>query len=389
MNSLRYAYADARAYLPDDGCISWIRGYTLEDVVRIFGGDESSISPATFQEVEEEAWDLLGEEDNGESDRAVMLAARHQDWIILLEIFYGRAPDHLQAMSADGAALAVRWMQHRPDMVTYSEAGRLVADFDAGNPNSMTPHSGHQWLRALPVAVEDWADDGLATALALGEELSGVRIDREWLSRRHLRVARGDMPVRPRPFEVPFEIDGVLRPFLDSDPGLTTIARNPTPGHRHDVIKMIIDIALRYVRAETALETEALRLIASGIRNEHTERLRGDLLAEADQIKDLMNRAEQAAIIQGMRHREPYSKPGSSGDPDWAIYVPYVNGPADVHRGKQLTLLRILRLALDEDCDSTQRAAEELRALGLGPEDGMKSSLLRDLAYYITHGKNL
>jgi hypothetical protein len=51
-------------------------------------------------------------------------------------------------------------------------------------------------------------------------------------------------------------------------------------------------------------------------------------------------------------------------------------------------MLKILRAALDDDRDSAQRAAEELPALRLEPDDMMKASLLRDLAHYLAHGKN-
>lgn len=69
-------------------------------------------------------------------------------------------------LSATGAALAVRWLLHRPATLAYAEAGRPIADFDAGHPNSMTPPSGHDWLRSLPVRV-DWEENGLVTDLAL------------------------------------------------------------------------------------------------------------------------------------------------------------------------------------------------------------------------------
>ncbi|MFI7535076.1 hypothetical protein [Streptosporangium sp. NPDC049376] len=390
MDSLRYEYADARAYLPDDGCVSWISGHTLDEVVRVLGGDPSSISPASFPEAEAEAWDLI-DEDDGENDWVVMLAAQHQDWIVLLEIFHGHVPSRLRDVSVEGVALTVRWMLHRPVAVSYAEAGRVIADFDTGNLDSMTPQTGLQWLSNLPIEVTDWKDDGLVTALTLGERLSGVRIDRDWLGRRHLMVVCGNTPppARAQPFEVPFKADDSLRPYLDTIPGLTAIARNPSFGHHHDLVKMVIDIALRYSPATTALETEALRLVESGIRNEHSRRLRDDLLVAADQVGDALRHAERSLFANRVRNGEPYRKPISPGDSDGDIYLTHVDHPAHVEQTRHLTLLRILRLALDEDRDSAQRAAEELPALRLEPEDMMKASLLRDLAYYIAHGKNV
>ncbi len=56
-----------------------------------------------------------------------MLAARHGGWIVVLEIFHARAPEHLPELSATGAALTVRWLLHRPTMLAYAEAGRPIA----------------------------------------------------------------------------------------------------------------------------------------------------------------------------------------------------------------------------------------------------------------------
>jgi hypothetical protein len=103
----------------------------------------------------------------------------------------------------------------------------------------------------------------------------------------------------------------------------------------------------------------------------------------------MLRRTERSLFAHRTQDWELYGKPTSPSDPDWDAYIAHANHPTRVQQVRYLTMLRILRLALDEDRGSAQRTAEELPALRLEPEDMMKASLLRDLAYYMAYGKNV
>ena len=76
------AYKRSQHLFPDQCCLTWIRtgesDAVFSDLVRRFGGDPSGVHPATWEDVEGEAYDDLDEKADG-----IMLAARHGVWTVV------------------------------------------------------------------------------------------------------------------------------------------------------------------------------------------------------------------------------------------------------------------------------------------------------------------
>ena len=95
----------------------------------------------------------------------------------------------LREVAADSETYSVFWTVNRLVSVTYVAAGELVATFEPANLEGMTPRSGREWLARFTVTEEQWRRDWWSAALAIAaEELSGVRVDGQWLEQEHLGV---------------------------------------------------------------------------------------------------------------------------------------------------------------------------------------------------------
>ncbi|MFC4115689.1 hypothetical protein [Nonomuraea zeae] len=119
----------------------------------------------------------------------MLLAARHGDWTILVEPLDGVATTRIERLSMQGQAFTLRWTTNLATTVGYAAHGTLIALFDPMDLEAVTPASGREWLRRLPVPPAQWRQDWYAAALTLAETLSEVRLDRAWWARRHLKIA--------------------------------------------------------------------------------------------------------------------------------------------------------------------------------------------------------
>ncbi|NJP96658.1 hypothetical protein HCN51_45750 [Nonomuraea sp. FMUSA5-5] len=234
MSQEKNPYSGSRAHLPDQAAITWVHGLRFDELIETLGGDSAGVTPACWDDVEADAVEHYGESRGG-----VLLAARHEDWTILVEPLDGVATTLIERLSIQGRALTVRWTTNLATTVGYAAKGTLIALFDPMNLESVAPASGREWLHSLSVPPAQWRQDWYAAALTLGETLSGVRLDRAWWARRHLKIALHPGPasaVLPR-LNPPLE----HRRIIDADPRLAEIVNDPTPERLHDLIQLAVE----------------------------------------------------------------------------------------------------------------------------------------------------
>ncbi|MGP3964983.1 hypothetical protein ACTWPT_54425 [Nonomuraea sp. 3N208] len=242
------AYTDAHSYLPEQACLTWIRTDDLEQVIHALGADPAEAS--------EETWTDLIDEDSGED----VLAARYGSWTLLMEPFTCHGMNE-PVLSAGQEVYGLRWTVNHDVVVSYARAGEIVSAFD---PLDL---EGAERAWANRVSEDEWRRDWLAAALAQGEELSGLRLDRAWLARPHLAFTPA--PVQRRP---PLRLDADMRAAVAGDARLAAIVADPA----EDILPEVIAYAAELVVATTGLDDplveEALRLIAE--REWNSERAR-------------------------------------------------------------------------------------------------------------------
>ncbi|OPG07517.1 DUF6461 domain-containing protein [Microbispora sp. GKU 823] len=294
MNLSSTAYEKARHLFPDQCCMSWIRigesGTAFAELVRGFGGDISAARPATYEDVEATAYEDLDEEADG-----IMLAARHGAWTIVMEPFNARGTSLriLREVAAGGRAYSVRWTVNRQVRIAYVADGELVAAFDPFDLDTVAPSAGRDWLAGLTVTQEQWRRDWFAAALAVGEELSGIRVDGQWLQQAHLGVQLYPQP--PRAVTPADLLDADMRAIAERDHRIGAIAADPTPGRLPEIIQIAAELAVATTGLEGPLIDEAMRLIAAGDRSGEAQEVRRRLsglrdryLAEARRGPDLI-----------------------------------------------------------------------------------------------------
>lgn len=368
MSGLISVYAGASNWLPDGMSITWIKGRQFDEVVRELGGDPAWVRPATFDDVRGHAWDLM----EG-SDQAVLLAAQHDEWTVLLEEFCGYGHEKVVRLSGGGAALGLQWTINRAASVKYAESGRLVAWFDPADLDTVSPSSGRAWLESLPVTPDQWREHWQSTALSLGEELSGIRLDRGWMTRQHLCVVIGSGPlVVPEPED--FQVEEWMIPSLQGDARLRDLASAPTRERKHEIIAFAVDIALTYVQPAHPYEHEAISLIAQHARDTTTERVRTELQKHRDEL-----RQELDAIAQ------TWPDPADG----YSEYLEHTKDPVYRAKAARAIFLDIMQHALNADLgEAAQWTPHSLNGLSPSIEDQLKSQLLYRLGYYMNNGRN-
>mgnify|MGYP001159365945 CR=1 FL=1 len=277
-------YARSWPLLPKPCCVTWVRtgnsDAAFADLVRRFGGDAATARPATWHDLETEAYEELDEDADG-----AMLAARAGAWTVVMEPFNPRGIDVrlLREVAAGSQAYSVMWTADRRVRVTYVADGELVATFDPVDLKSMTPEGGHAWLAGLTVTERQWRHNGFAAALATAEELTGIRVDDAWLRQVHLGIRLYPPPSRPAtPMEL---LDPDMRTIAERDPRIGAIAADPTPDKLPEIVRIAAEIAVAAADLDEPLIEEALRFIAAGDRGAAAQEVRGRLFSLRDRYR--------------------------------------------------------------------------------------------------------
>ncbi|WP_248963603.1 DUF6461 domain-containing protein [Sphaerisporangium perillae] len=362
MTSSFTAYERLRHLFPDQCCLTWIRtgesDAAFADLVCSFGGAPSTVHAATWDEVEGEAYEDLDEEADG-----IMLAARHSPWTVVMEPFNARGTSMrmLREVAAGSQAYNVWWTVNRQVSVSYVADGELVATFEPANLEAITPRSGRDWLAGLAVTEEQWRRNWFAAALAAGEELSGVRLDGQWLKQEHLGVQLYPLPSRA--VTSADLLDADMRAIAERDPRIGVIAADPTPDKLPEIIRVAAELAVATTGLEGPLIDEAMRFIAAGDRGKEAQEVRGRLFRLRDRY-----RAEA--------RRGPDLVPGHDSE----------HGPLLKERAVQALIY-----ALKSDVDLAEAAQDTVQAAGethLSEENGdhQRERVLNVITYYLRTG---
>ncbi|MEV5409749.1 hypothetical protein AB0K60_13040 [Thermopolyspora sp. NPDC052614] len=252
----RYADMLDAGMLGEHMCLSWCRGHTPQSVAEALGGSAADISLMTLPEAVDEAAPFA-------------LVDVRGDWALIAEPFGGRVgdPAMLRRLADGGRALSVSWNVEFDVRLVHLRGDQVQILVD--------PPSRGQ------VVVPDAADlpfgEGvvamLASGLALGERLSGLRVNAEWLRLPHARIRlRGG--VASTGSWLPERAQG--HPML-AEPALAEIVENPTPS----ALPRIAAQAALTVAESTGLgDVRALLLAPLGDRERSEQQGRYEAMAD-------------------------------------------------------------------------------------------------------------
>ncbi|WP_329083041.1 DUF6461 domain-containing protein [Streptosporangium sp. NBC_01469] len=351
----------------ETACVTWVRTGDLDEVVRSFGGDPGTAEQETVDGLFGMAWEDLEELD--EDATGVMLVARHGEWAVLVEpfVFRGMSQALLSGIATEGEAYRVAWTVNMATFVCYVRHGAVVASFDALDLDGAR---GREWLDGLSVSEADWHADWRVAAFAVGEELSGIRIDADWLARPHALY-----PLRPVTVSAPvaLRVDERMTAIAAVDPRVARIVAEPTPDKLPEIVNIAAGLAVTTAGIDGPLVEEALRLIANGARS-------GEVVARLHALRaDYSRRSVEAYHACPADSRDSFIAPGH--DTTYGRWV--VKGAA----------VAALSLALNPDEELSSLALQVVNMTGgtyLSEENGdiARHHALGTVAYFLAEGEN-
>ncbi|GAA3473644.1 DUF6461 domain-containing protein [Nonomuraea roseola] len=248
MSDLFASYVTTRDLFPDQGSITWGSVAETEALVELLGSPAREISGATVDDVSAAVMDLSG-------DEAIVLISQRGGWTVLFEPApcCGFDPRALQQLSAAGAALNVSWTVNHDVWITYASGGQIVAKFDPLDLAGVQPKSGEEWLQGLPVTPSQWAADWMAACLALGEHLSSIHLDANWLRAGHQAIIIRRSPVvTTAASHLDLEDDELAA--AQQDPRVAAVIAEPTT----DKLPLITELIARIAVSSASLPGQAL-----------------------------------------------------------------------------------------------------------------------------------
>lgn len=316
-------------------CLTWTSGREPEELLEILGGDASQFSWCDFDEAAERSL-----------DEDVILAGRLGGWTVTVEPagFRGSLRENVLRASQGGQALSVFWNVNGDARVVHCVHGRIHAEFDPLDPDDVwgdDPSVTLSWIEDL-----NFDGDWQASALAMGELLSGEKLDNAWLARPHpcaVAIREGDQ-------ETVLDLTPAMRDHLTGDPQLAAIAADLTVARLSEITLLCVELA----SATTHLDPELTAAVVAAIRNGSASR---ETL-----------RAEVAALAEATTTK---------------AFAIQTKSPADqLHQ--RATALRVLALALDPDpfratWESTWRAGD----LRYGPGGHIRHGILREFVRHL------
>ncbi|MBN6056085.1 hypothetical protein JYK22_29430, partial [Nonomuraea sp. RK-328] len=237
------AYADAHSYLPEQACLTWIRTDDPEEAIRVLGADPAQASERTWTEV-------IGED---------VLVGRYGGWTLLMEPFTCHGTSE-PVLGTGQEVFSVRWTVNHDVVVSYAREGELVSAFDPLDLEG----ADRSWAR---MGADEWRRDWLAAALAQGEELSGLRLDRAWMARPHPAFTPAPDQRRPR-----LRLDADMRAAVAGDGRLAAVVADPGEHVLPEVVAYAAELAVATTGLAGPLVDEALGLIVG--REWNSERAR-------------------------------------------------------------------------------------------------------------------
>ncbi|GAT71496.1 hypothetical protein PS9374_07187 [Planomonospora sphaerica] len=320
-------------------CITWSSGREPRDLLAILSGGTFQFSWCDFDEAVERSL-----------DENVILAGQLGRWTVTVEPtgFQGSLHENTLRASQGGQMLSVFWNVNGDARVVHCVDGRIHAEFDPLDPDDVwgdDPSLIQSWIEDL-----DFDGDWQASALALGELLSGEVLDNAWLARQHQCA----LVTQENDGEAVLDLTPAMREYLTTDPRLAAIATDLSVARLPEITIFCVELA----SATAHLDPEVTTTVVAAVRDSSASRemLRAEIAALAEatiaeafaiQVKDLANQMHQRA-----------------------------------------TALRVLALALDPDpfraaWDSTWRAGDLRYGRGGHIQHGILRELVRSLATLI------
>ncbi|WP_214106387.1 DUF6461 domain-containing protein [Acrocarpospora catenulata] len=235
---------DKHWVLRDHATLCWIEGGTSATAARRYGTDVVGPDPQTLLEAADEGY-----------DDGVVVLDDLGGWVVGVEFHaQGIRPEVMRGLSAYGSAFAVR-PGGVPEFALYRDGVRVTHVRRQSGRWGHSPHELEELMKGLPCAEGSPVDSWGEAALALGERVTGVRLEVERLG----GVLDRYTVLRPLPLDpVPL----ALREHpVARDPELAAVLADPA-GRR----RAIAVLAARQAVTDTGLTgaevSTALRVLA-------------------------------------------------------------------------------------------------------------------------------
>ncbi|MFG3441972.1 DUF6461 domain-containing protein [Nonomuraea sp. NPDC047897] len=365
--------ADIENVFPDPVGLVWMKGIAADEALRAIGADPAGeVVNADWSQVQATPWNSDDESGENKTPGRTALFAVEGEGTVLIEPMscVGADTALLRSLTASGGeALGLSWTVNLHVTVTFAARGVILARFDPMELFAATgddPDAVAGWLDSLPVTAAEWHSDGKAAAFTLGERLSGIRIDRAWLARRHRLVLPSASTSRPALF-----LDKQMRQLAAADPRIAALAADPGPDKLPEIIRMAVDLALRTTGLDGETVDEALALLATGERG-------AAAAAARERLRTLHTTLRQEA-------QAAYERSAATG-----FAVP----GHDTEVGRLMLrqeAVETLRHALDPDPEqAASHALDRAAATHLSQENGdfLRHRTLTAIQHYIVHGEN-
>ncbi|MEU8272122.1 DUF6461 domain-containing protein [Sphaerisporangium sp. NPDC049002] len=174
-------------WLIDEGtCLTWFNACDVEAAASVFGADLRSAERMSYSDAYGEAFEEIERSSQGN----VVLFGVAGSWNIAMEPYgwRGMGDQVIGGLARSGDAVSVLIAAGSHHRVAYDHNGHgsyVVRWLD--ERNGPVPPALDEHLNGLSIFGDVDSDEWKASALALAQRFTGVRLDQEWLERQHIR----------------------------------------------------------------------------------------------------------------------------------------------------------------------------------------------------------
>jgi uncharacterized protein DUF6461 len=262
------------------GCITFVRGDNEDDVLRRFGGDPATARLMTLTEVAEESCN----NPHPYGYAPLLMVDTINGWVVIFEDNGSQGTRHevLQAASQGTEMVSVYWNVNALQLFIYAANGKTVTKFELLCPESRRgaePDRLLDYMRDLPFEI----GNTLASAMALSERVTGVRIDRSWFEIERRVVEVTPIPHEPYPDLKPEETSLALY-----HPDLATLIRDAPA----TILRRIALLAADRSATEAGIASDqAIKAALQALRSGET-----DLAAPRANLAPVLQKLERAQL---------------------------------------------------------------------------------------------
>lgn len=234
-------------------CVTWIESLSAVDALVAVGQREGRIARRTYAQTVQAAYDVIP------IHTGAAMAGNVGDWAILVEPngFQGSRPEILSRLSRQGRALSVFWNANGDGSLTYAEHGQVLTVVDLVDSED---------LEDLPDALSAWRDlveedDLRCAALALGETVTGQRLDAEWLVAEHSSAILDEhAEATGASLDEQDRLDQLA--YLAADPRVAGLVANPDAGGTREIAALVAETACELSGLNEPLADRVLAVLA-------------------------------------------------------------------------------------------------------------------------------